>query len=205
MLSPFQRHALKATRRLDIPDADCKGEKDSGYVGRSAADGHQCCPFIPGGDLGMSRLEGSFSQLTRRKSLRRVGYRPALSRLGDLAAWGARLRAYASGRSNQMQCPKWVKPGKVQNEHMSSALPPIATDARTSSMGSFVPQAAVSGCNKVRVQNLTPALDVIGLVLRPYSSQSITLSTRASSNGGIVNPNAFAVLRLITSSNLVGC
>jgi hypothetical protein len=88
-LSPF-RAARCQTRRLDIPDAGCKGEKDSGYVGRSAADGRQCCPFIPGGDLGMSRLEGSFSQLTRRKSVRRVGYRPALSRLGDLAACGAR-------------------------------------------------------------------------------------------------------------------
>ncbi len=101
-MSPFQRRALKAARRLDIPDADCKGEKDSGYVGRSAADGHQCCPFIPGGDLGMSRLEGSFSQLTRRKSLRRIGYRPALSRLG---AWPlpAGCRRGTSRRANQSQ------------------------------------------------------------------------------------------------------
>ncbi len=36
--------------------------------------------------------------------------------------------------------PQWVKPGKAQNEHMLSALPPIATDARTSSIGSFVPE-----------------------------------------------------------------
>src|SRR5262245_54940458 len=34
---------------------------------------------------------------------------------------------------------------------------------------------------------------------------SITWSVRASSDGGIVRPRAFAVLRLITSSNLVGC
>src|SRR5215813_14097079 len=32
ILSPFQHRTLKATRRLDIPDASCKGEKDSGYV-----------------------------------------------------------------------------------------------------------------------------------------------------------------------------
>src|SRR5262249_50737094 len=34
---------------------------------------------------------------------------------------------------------------------------------------------------------------------------SITLSTSASSCGGISRPSAFAVLRLITSSNFVGC
>ena len=33
----------------------------------------------------------------------------------------------------------------------------------------------------------------------------ITSSARASTAGGIVRPSAFAVLRLITSSNLVGC
>src|SRR5262249_49600292 len=33
----------------------------------------------------------------------------------------------------------------------------------------------------------------------------ITSSARASSDGGIVRPRAFAVFRLITSSNLVGC
>jgi hypothetical protein len=36
----------------------------------------------------------------------------------------------------------------------------------------------------------------------PYS---ITLSARASNASGTVTPSAFAVLRLITSSNLVGC
>ena len=34
---------------------------------------------------------------------------------------------------------------------------------------------------------------------------SITSSARARSEGGISIPNAFAVLRLMTSSNLVGC
>src|SRR5262249_16347315 len=36
-------------------------------------------------------------------------------------------------------------------------------------------------------------------------SYSITSSARTSSEGGMVKPSAFAVLRLITSSNLVGC
>src|SRR5262249_51888770 len=34
---------------------------------------------------------------------------------------------------------------------------------------------------------------------------SITSSARASTEGGIVRPRAFAVFMLITSSNLVGC
>src|SRR5262249_54730394 len=34
---------------------------------------------------------------------------------------------------------------------------------------------------------------------------SITWSARSSSDGGMVRPSAFAVLRLMTSSNLVGC
>jgi hypothetical protein len=34
---------------------------------------------------------------------------------------------------------------------------------------------------------------------------SITSSSRASGVGGTVRPSAFAVLRLMTSSNLVGC
>ena len=37
------------------------------------------------------------------------------------------------------------------------------------------------------------------------SSHSITLSARASKASGTVTPIALAVLRLITSSNLVGC
>ena len=36
-------------------------------------------------------------------------------------------------------------------------------------------------------------------------SHWITSSARASTAGGIVRPRAFAVFRLITNSNLVGC
>src|SRR5262249_38151823 len=37
------------------------------------------------------------------------------------------------------------------------------------------------------------------------SLHSITLSARAMNAGGTVKPSAFAVLRLMTSSNMVGC
>ena len=39
----------------------------------------------------------------------------------------------------------------------------------------------------------------------PGQSYSITSSARASSCGGTVRPSAFAVFRLMVSSNLVGC
>ena len=40
---------------------------------------------------------------------------------------------------------------------------------------------------------------------RTTTRYSITWSARPSTEGGMVRPNAFAVLRLITSSNFVGC
>ena len=40
---------------------------------------------------------------------------------------------------------------------------------------------------------------------KPHPTYSITWSARASTYGGIVRPSALAVLRLITSSNCVGC
>src|SRR5205814_3065846 len=44
-----------------------------------------------------------------------------------------------------------------------------------------------------------------GLMHRSNLIYSITSSARASSKGGTVSPSTFAVLRLMTSSNLVGC
>jgi hypothetical protein len=79
-----------------------------------------------------------------------------------------------------------VKLRRPQPEHILSALPPLATEERTFGIGSFVPKAVLSRCNKLRCY-------------------SITSSARASSVGGTSRPSAFAVLRLMTSSNLVGC
>ena len=44
---------------------------------------------------------------------------------------------------------------------------------------------------------LTPITDAL--------TYSITSSARPSTDGGIVSPSAFAVLRLMTNSNFVGC
>ena len=50
-----------------------------------------------------------------------------------------------------------------------------------------------------------PIRQPIGLPARPVASHSITSSASASSLSGTARPSAFAVLRLITSSNFVGC
>ena len=48
-------------------------------------------------------------------------------------------------------------------------------------------------------------MENINSILRNAVSYLITLSARASIDCGIVRPICFAVLRLITSSNFVGC
>src|SRR4029434_1700782 len=47
--------------------------------------------------------------------------------------------------------------------------------------------------------------DAVTLDTNDRSHGSMTWSARSSSDCGIVRPSAFAVLRLITNSNLVGC
>ena len=78
---------------------------------------------------------------------------------------------------------KWVKSSKAQIEHKFSGLPP-ATDIRQRGwhVGS-VPKRRSSAASR---------------------SHSITSSARPSSVGGTSRPSAFAVLRLITSSNFSG-
>jgi hypothetical protein len=75
------------------------------------------------------------------------------------------------------RCRRWVRlcPGAM------SELPPQA-DLRTSSL------AGLKSANR-----------------RHSAIHSITSSARASIVGGTVRPNAFAVVRLMTRSNLVGC
>jgi hypothetical protein len=67
-----------------------------------------------------------------------------------------------------------------------SALPPKADIADSDWHVRFVPKADKVHCIKI-------------------VCYSITSSAVASSVGGTVSPSALAVLRLITSSNLVGC
>ena len=48
---------------------------------------------------------------------------------------------------------------RTRIEHILSALPPLATEERTFGIGSSVPQAVVSMCNKVRVKQVPTADD----------------------------------------------
>ena|SRR6516165_7294378 len=66
-----------------------------------------------------------------------------------------------------------------------SALPPKADIGTQSWDVRYVPKADILHCSKER-------------------RHSITSSARASSCGGTVVPNSFAVLRLMTSSSFVG-
>src|SRR3981189_1924767 len=50
-----------------------------------------------------------------------------------------------------------------------------------------------------------PAAGCVPLVSAALMTYSITQSARPRSYGGIVSPSALAVLRLMTSSNCVGC
>src|SRR6476646_3146045 len=80
--------------------------------------------------------------------------------------------------------PFRAKLRRTQSEYMFSALPPNSDIARHSRHVSKVPEA--DSCSATR-------------------RYSITSSARASNEGGTVRPSALAVLRLITSSYLVGC
>ena len=73
---------------------------------------------------------------------------------------------------------------------VASALAPKADTVSGYRRVRFGPKPAVGSCNNK---------------CRHKQTYSITSPASARSIGGTVNPNVFAVLRLITKSNLVGC
>ena len=93
------------------------------------------------------------------------------------------------------QCALWVISGHMRHTTGMSALPPIATAkaANAPQKGDvrFTPQNGHVRCKQECWLRANSGL-------MQCSSQSMTSSARGSSDGGIVRPNAFAVLRLIT-------
>ena len=96
--------------------------------------------------------------------------------------------------------------GQLDPWNLASALP----------LGAFLENEPTAVRNSVVLSLLIILVEVVelsvfrgattGLMHRSKSHPySITSSARASSCGEISRPSAFAVLRLITSSNLVGC
>src|SRR5262245_14630123 len=71
-------------------------------------------------------------------------------------------------------------------------------------MTSHIPDTAAPTARMFAVCQL-PTLAPQQMACTVTMIYSITSSTRVSSVGGTVRPSALAVLRLITSSNLVGC
>jgi hypothetical protein len=89
---------------------------------------------------------------------------------------------------SKIRCPLAAmgQPRRFHPVRVTSAYPPIATNARTFRIGSFVPLAGSCAAAK-------PA------------RYSITSSARTRSEAGTVRPSALAAVRLISNSNLVGC
>jgi hypothetical protein len=84
----------------------------------------------------------------------------------------------------------------------------ITSSARASSVGGRSRPSAVAVLRLITNSNFVgywTGKSEGSFILNLPSHHSITSSARASSVGGISRPNALAVLRLITSSNFVGC
>jgi len=127
------------------------------------------------------------------KSRRRIAFLKAwdhanciddYSRDLPLAKWGSGV----SLQSSNLKPPTSALGQKqtLEQVRVMSALPPKADIGTRPCDVRFVPKADILRCGKKR-------------------RYSITLSASERTDSGMVNPSAFAVLRLIDSSYLVGC
>ena len=129
-----------------------------------------------------------------------VGIQVRANERGDCQEGRAR-RAKAGlvphhGTSAQLsltQKPKWSPPKKRQTVEACGQTTAIETHDGPSPLSRGPPFMPLTGH-----LNWAAGRDP------PDTRHSITLSARASSNGGTVRPSALAVLRLIVRSNLVG-
>src|SRR4030095_6315270 len=94
--------------------------------------------------------------------------------------------------SIQPRCVQLSMPGALSRCDLTRGRVPHPTRAI------FLLGPSKSSCNSAPDIGRCPRTGEVGERREPVSSAS------ASSDGGIVNPSALAVLRLITSSNLVG-
>jgi hypothetical protein len=87
------------------------------------------------------RIQDVMRPTTRDTSGAAVGKRKKLTL--NLRGRSRAIRGFATLGNQNPECRFWVKAGKAQSEQISSALPPIATDARTFLIGSSVPTADI--------------------------------------------------------------
>ena len=114
--------------------------------------------------------------------------------------------------------PKRLSCARIRSRHSSNFLsrasltnphsarcPASAQPPATSCLGAFRPPAATGRGRGRHAGVQKPAHVQTQAMQQTASSHSITLSARTSKASGTVTPIALAVLRLITSSNFVGC
>jgi hypothetical protein len=107
----------------------------------------------------------------------------------QMSTWIGAETAFATATRDARRCPNRVKTGKSRSEQMFSGLPPKADLTADIVDVSQVPKPdSCSAANEVH----------------KLDAYSITSSARASTLAGMSRPSALAVLRLITSSYLVG-
>src|SRR5712692_1683213 len=70
---------------------------------------------------------------------------------------------------------RWVKLGQAQIEHILSALPPIATDARTSSIGGFVPRRDITTAHSHPSVGWRKTFKCLTLHTRVFVSRAVAL------------------------------
>jgi hypothetical protein len=120
----------------------------------------------------------------------------------------ARFRFVTSGMPNDCSTTTFLSSNR---QSLGTPITPWTADPDAPSTIRYAAQEAGFRCRHPGVDQANATL-LTWAGLPPAGSHqltagalySITSSARASSEGGTVRPSAFAVLRLITSSNLVG-
>jgi hypothetical protein len=146
-----------------------------------------------------------------------AGSRPAMTLLVVAPPWttassinlrrATTVLPVAIGRPNSPPLrPLTKEPINAPRQHTASAEIPIASDAppRHASRGFLPWRFAYAGPGVRRATLMGPPSANLH-IRRHRDSYSITSSAAACSVGGTARPNALAVLRLMTNSNLFGC
>jgi len=112
----------------------------------------------------------------------------------SVSAWFPRNNSSSEGNSfNSPKCTRLNRVGPRSNVRFGSKA-----DMTTSNLDvRFTPESGHCSGEQSRYVCFVPEADI--------TTYSITSSARARSDGGMVKPIAFAVVRLIAKSNLVGC
>ena len=104
------------------------------------------------------------------------------------------------GRGSRNLLPKKWPDNDVRHQFANVRFGSLADTARLGSDVCFTPKSCRESQRTVR-----PLWAISGLTTAENGDYSTTSSARVSSEVEMTMPSVFAVLRLMTSSNLVGC